>query len=487
MSLDRRSFLLGTGLSVAVAATGTLPAAAAEPDWAALRRKLTGQLVLPAESGYGDAKLGYFTMYDRHRPAAVARCARPEDVQACVETAAANSFSVAARSGGHSYAGYSTPDRGLIVDVSRMNSVEVRPDGTVVVGAGARLFDVYNAIARAGRLLPGGTCPSVGIAGLALGGGLGVISRKYGLTCDRLVSARIVTPDGLLRTVSATSNPDLFWALRGGGGGNFGIVTSFTFQTAPSRDFTTFELGFPSAAHVAVIDTWQRWSQEVPEDLWSTVVLGSGSAPYVHVSGTYAGPLATANGFLDTLVRRIGSQPTSRTVRNQTYLDTMVWAAECEPTNGGCTPNWNGGGGTLGRGTYVATSRMITKPIPDPRAFASLVTGAPGMLTLLESMGGAIARGDSAFGHRTALGSIQLIKGVSGGDEAGARASLRPVRDELGRTFGETGYVNYIDPQMPNWAQAYYGANLSRLRAIAAKYDPNGVFRGPQSLTVARR
>ncbi|MFC0111017.1 FAD-binding oxidoreductase [Kibdelosporangium aridum] len=482
MTLDRRRFLQTAGLGV-VAATTSLPAFAAahpkaEPDWAALRGKLSGQLFLPADSGYNDAKLGFFTMYDRHRPAAVARCTRQEDVQACIETAVTNAFPLAARSGGHSYAGYSTLDRGLVIDVSRMNSVEVRPDGTVVVGAGARLFDVYNAVAKAGRLLPGGTCPSVGIAGLTLGGGIGVIGRKYGLTCDRLTNARIVTPDGTIR--DAAASPDLFWALRGGGGGNFGIVTSFTFQTAPSHDFTTFNLSFPSGASAAVVNAWQTWCQEVPDELWSQLSVSGNT----QVEGTFAGPANQVQGLLDTFVRRVGSQPTGRDVREGSYFDTMVSFAHCEPSNGGCTPSWNGGGGGLGRGTYVATSRILTKQIADPQAFVRLLSSVPGMLTLLDSFGGAIARGDSAFPHRAGIASIQLIKWVNNGDEAGARAAMNPVRDELGRMFGESAYVNYIDPQMPNWANAYYGPNLSRLRSIAAKYDPGKVFRYGQSLHV---
>ncbi|MCE7011096.1 FAD-binding protein [Kibdelosporangium philippinense] len=483
MTLDRRRFLLTAGLGVA-AATASLPAIAAahpkaEPDWAALRSKLSGQLFLPADSGYNDAKLGFFTMYDRHRPAAVARCTRQEDVQACVATAVANDFPLAARSGGHSYAGYSTPDRGLVIDISRMNTVEVRPDGTVVVGAGARLFDIYSAVAKAGRLLPGGTCPSVGIAGLTLGGGLSAIGRKYGLTCDRLVNARIITPDGTIREASAT--PDLFWALRGGGGGNFGVVTSFTFQTAPSHNFTTFNLSFPAQASAAVVHTWQTWCQEVPDELWSQI----GVSGNTQLAGTFAGPPNQLQGFLDTFIRRVGSQPTGRDVRERSYFDTMVSFAGCEPSNGGCTPSWNGGGGRLDRGTYVATSRILTKPAADPQAFVNLLNSVPGMYTLLDSFGGAIARGgDAAFPHRKGIASIQLIKGVNNGDEAAARAAMRPVRDELGRMFGESAYVNYIDPQMPNWANAYYGANLARLRSIAAKYDPGKVFRYGQSLHV---
>src|SRR6185312_14675612 len=133
-----------------------------------------------------------------------------------------------------------------------LNKVDVQ-GGKAVIGAGAKLQDVYAGLARAGRCLPAGTCPSVGIAGLTLGGGIGVLSRKYGLTCDRLVSARVVTADGALRTVSSSAEPELFWALRGGGGGNFGIVTSFSFDTVPAPQLTVFELGFPAGSAPEVL------------------------------------------------------------------------------------------------------------------------------------------------------------------------------------------------------------------------------------------
>ena len=125
-------------------------------------------------------------------------------------------FAVATRSGGHSYAGYSTPSKGLVLDLSRLTTIRATADGMVRIGAGARLAHVYAALGRIGRCLPGGSCPTVGIGGLTLGGGVGFLTRAHGLTCDRLVAADVVTPDGVLRHVSATDEPDLFWALRGG-------------------------------------------------------------------------------------------------------------------------------------------------------------------------------------------------------------------------------------------------------------------------------
>ncbi|WP_218026754.1 FAD-binding oxidoreductase [Nocardia inohanensis] len=254
MAIDRRTVLRASGVVAVSAALGAWTAggrqqaesAPGQLDWAGLRNRLSGSLLLPQDSGYERAKLAFNPRFDDRRPAAVAKCGTVSDVQACVTAAAGTGITVAARSGSHSYAGYSTPDDGLIIDVGGLDGVEVRSDGTAVIGAGARLMPVYAGLADAGRCLPAGSCPTVGIAGLTLGGGIGVLAGKYGLTCDSLVSAEIVTADGTVRTASATSEPDLFWALRGGGGGNFGVVTSFTFRTQPAPRPAVAKLLFPA-------------------------------------------------------------------------------------------------------------------------------------------------------------------------------------------------------------------------------------------------
>ncbi|MFB7268532.1 FAD-binding oxidoreductase, partial [Streptomyces nojiriensis] len=159
------------------------------------------------------------------------------DVAVCLDFARRSAAPVVPRGGGHSYAGWSTRSAGLVVDTGAMAAVSVDggegEGGGVRIGAGARLGDVHAVLAPHGRSVPTGLCPSVGIAGLTLGGGLGLASRAYGTTADRLTGARVVTPDGIVREVSADRDPELFWALRGGGGGNFGVVTEFRFRTHP--------------------------------------------------------------------------------------------------------------------------------------------------------------------------------------------------------------------------------------------------------------
>ncbi|WIY00343.1 FAD-binding oxidoreductase [Amycolatopsis mongoliensis] len=464
--MDRRTFLRVSGAVPVAGMAGWPP----PDDWQRLRRRLSGPLFRPGDPGYPEAKQGFFTMYDDRMPAAVVGAARVEDVQEVIGFAARHRLPVAARSGGHSYPGYSTVDGGIVVDLSRFCGIEVRPDGRAVIGAGARLGPIAATLAARGRVLPAGTCETVGIAGLTLGGGLGLVDRKYGLTCDQLEAARIVTADGRVRTASATAEPDLFWALRGGGGGNFGIVTGFTFRTVPAADVATFALDFPDGTQAALLGAWQEWLPGLPDELWSGMDLAAGRAG---VSGTFLGPETRLTELLDDLVRRVGTPPGGRRSRVTDHLSAMRSFDTREATV---------------REAYVGTSRMLTRPVADPAAVAEVLTRDPGVDTLVDSAGGAIARvgaRETAFPHRKALASFQFLHGAAPGEgsEAGARRSLAAVRDGLGPEFGTTGYVNYLDPEMPDWAEAYYGVNLPRLRAVARKYDPRGIFAFPQGLS----
>jgi FAD/FMN-containing dehydrogenase len=449
--------------------------AAIAPDWEGLRSKVAG-LSQPGSPDYDLARRSYNTLFDRRKPAAVATVQTPEQVQACVEVARQSYLPIAARSGGHSYAGYSVPDSGLVVDLKAMNRVDIQ-GATATIGAGARLFDVYTALAQAGRCIPAGSCPSVGIGGFTLGGGIGVLSRKFGLTCDKLTAIQIVTADGMLRDVTADTDPDLFWALRGGGGGNFGIVTSFTFATDPAPDLVVFQLTFPAGAAPAVVGAWQNWVAQAPTDLWSNCIVAAGSPPQARVGGAFAGSQATLNQLLDTLVKAVGTRPTNRMVGQRRYLDAMRYFGGC--SNRSCAPE------TQPREAFVASSRILTKPISDPAELTNLLHGRVDLDILLDSLGGAVAAvkpADTAFPHREALATVQIYqKAAPDGQEAAAQA-IAEVRDGVGKLGARGGYVNYIEAAMPDWGVLYYDANLSRLRDVARRYDPDRVFTFAQSI-----
>jgi len=461
MGITRRTFLQGTALTVAGLGMGA-GTATADTNWAKLRKRLGNRLVLPQDSGYDQLRLPFNSLYTHRRPAAIARCVRPEDVQACLDFASHERIPIAARSGKHSYAGYSVPENGLVVDLGGLSEVRVR-GSSAQVGAGARLIDVYEGVGAAGQALPAGSCGTVGIGGLTLGGGIGVIGRKYGLTCDHLTSARIVTPDGCLRTVNAHQEPDLFWALRGGGGGNFGIVTSFTFRTDPAPNLALFSLQYPAGATADVFDAWQEWIATTPDELWSGCgISATGGPSTIGFDGTYAGPAKDLHRLLD----RMPSGGT-RTVREMTYLEAMRFFAG--------PPDFPGE-------AFVASSRMLYRRVPGTR-IADLVDGERDGFLQLDSWGGALSRvapDATAFPHRDAKMSAQTYVFVRNRTEAEARALLATWRDGLGA--GNTGYVNYIDPEMPDWPTAYYGRNLARLRRVARRYDPDRVLAFPQGI-----
>ncbi|WP_410569287.1 FAD-binding oxidoreductase [Amycolatopsis sp. cmx-4-61] len=456
--------------STAPATTASAPPASrlptAPPNWDDLRTQLTGGLLRPGSDGYDTAKRGFNPLFDGNNPVAVATASSVQDVQTCLRTAAGR-VTIAARSGGHSYAGYSVPGGGLVIDVAGLNKIDVQ-GGKAVIGAGAKLKDVYAALAQAGRVLPAGSCPTVGIAGLTLGGGIGVLARKYGLTCDHLSSAQVVVADGRALTASAGSEPDLFWALRGGGGGNFGVVTEFTFDTDPApEELTVFSLRFPAGSASSVLAAWQQWIAAMPPELWANLVLSGGSPVQCRVGGCYVGGTAGLNTLLNNLTTNAGARPAQRTVKTLDYLGAMKYFE-----------------GSSNRQSFVASSRMITTPV-DAAKVVAVADGKQGMDLLIDGLGGAVAspaKDATAFWHRDALASVQIYAPATAKTRAKVTQAVGDVVTGLAAAGAGGGYVNYIDPALPDWKTAYYGDNAKRLQDVSQKYDPQNVFRFGQGV-----
>lgn len=458
------------------APVGTAPA-----DWNALGRGLQGKLIRPGEAGYDDARRLYITRFDGIRPAGIAYCAVAQDVQECVRFARLTGTPLAVRSGGHGYAGWST-GTGLVIDVSAMNAISVA-DGRATVGAGARIADVYDRLAQDGVSIPAGSCPSVGMGGQTLGGGLGVVARKYGLTCDVLEGVRIVTADGRLLDCDQGHGSELYWACRGGGGGNFGVAVEFDFRTHPASDVVIFFYRWPWSSGAAVLGAWQDWLGNLPDELWSTLHLDGGAG--IQVGGLYLGDAGDCTKLVEGLVGQAG-EPSSRFLRQVTYrhaMDVMGGCstysqAQCHRQGAlpGRTPE-----GLLSREDFIAKSHMIGRPLPATgiQELLNRFGSAPGRAVLLDSLGGAVGRipiDGTAFPHRSALFSVQYVTAPTD------RPWLRDVHSAMSRYAGTTAYVNYVDPELPDWHQAYYGPNSERLRKVKAAYDPDGLFRFPQAI-----
>ncbi len=493
----------GQGSSTSAVSPSSSPAAGppAAADWTALGHDLSGSLIRPGDSGYATAKELFDPRFDSLQPAGIAYCHQPQDVSACLAFARRYGVPVAARCGGHSYAGWSSTS-GLIVDVTAMSQVSLSGT-TATVGAGTRLIDLYSGLAGQGRAVPGGSCPTVGLSGLALGGGIGVVGRAYGLTCDNVQSLQIVTADGQVRTADASTNPDLYWACRGGGGGNFGIVTSFTFRTHPAGDIVLFFLSWPWSQAAKVIAGWQSWAPHEPDELWSNLHLSAstgGSVPSIQVGGTYLGSASAAAAELEKLYAAVGSDPSSPYVETTTWLHAMLVEAGCAdltPTE--CHLPTQVSGGQLSRSSEYAKSDFFTTPLSSSaigtllsgvEKFSSAggASGASGGIAL-DALGGAINRvapGDTAFVHRDALFDAQYTTTWPGGAPAAAvsrqQAWQRSFWQSMRPFASGQAYQNYIDPDLPNWQQAYYGANYTRLAQIKATYDPHRLFTFPQAV-----
>jgi FAD/FMN-containing dehydrogenase len=527
-AMDRRAFLRRTGTATAaLGATALVGATAActsspghssssggstttpttrgtsttePPQWSALAGMLTGSVVVPGDAAYPNSALLYNEVFSP-QPAAIAYCATPVDVQRCVAYARDHGVQLTARSGGHSYAGYSSCP-GLVIDVSLLNAVAVQSGRQLAtVGAGAQLIDVYSQLGASGLLLPGGSCPTVGIAGLALGGGIGVFGRAYGMTCDNIASLSIVTAEGSLRRCSPSSNSDLYWASRGGGGGNFGIVTSFTFTVHPIPSVTLFTLEWPWAEAATVLDSWMRWIPSTPNELWSNCQLasnGTASGGTLKVTGVFAGSTGACASALAPLLSAVGATPTDRFVGPENYLQAMLIEAGCEGlTVGQCHLPSRNQGGTLSRSAYTAKSTFIDSALPASgtsamiAAVEALSTEVPGVGggIVFDSYGGVInepAPGATAFVHRGAIACAQYS--VTYASASPSPAVVGAAKNWLEQTqsrfapYAQGAYQNYIDPTLPDWAEAYYGTNLPRLRKVKGVYDGDDVFHFAQSI-----
>jgi hypothetical protein len=424
-------------------------------------------------SGYNAARVLYNARFDGVKPQAVVYCESLADVQKTVRWARRHHVHIVPRSGGHSYGGYSTTASGVIVDVSRLKAISLTADKRAAVGAGAELIDVYSALAPHGRTVPAGTCPSVGIAGLALGGGVGFLARKFGLTCDNLLEATVVLADGTAVVANAHRHPDLYWALRGGGGGNFGIVTRLVFRTRPVGEVATYSLAWRWSDARRVVAAWQKLAPHAPDELFC--VLNLNSAPAIISAGQFAGTEARMRELLQPLVD--AAPPTRYTTVTRSYLSAVhMWA--------GCATL------TLchaaGRSTFAAKSSYANRPL-SAAGIDALVHGmetytGPGSgIVLLDSSGGAInrvPRAATAFVHRDALFSLQFLTYSMPPNVAWLRSYYAAMRPHL----SAFAYQNYIDPELPHWQRAYYGSNLPRLQRIKRRYDPQNVFHGPQTI-----
>jgi FAD/FMN-containing dehydrogenase len=425
-------------------------------------------VILP-DSGaqFATAKQVFNTNYSGSTPSAVVTPTSVADVQKAMAFAAAHNLKVAPRSGGHSYVGASTANGTMVLDLRQLSG-GINYDagsGHVTVTPATSLYALHQALAAAGRGIPTGTCPSVGAAGHALGGGLGAQSRHAGLMCDQLVSASVVLPGGQTVTASAANQPDLFWALRGGGGGNFGVTTSLTFATFATSDVDLVNLNFPPQSFAQVLLGWQSWLRTADRNSWA-LADATVDALGTHCRIMATCPAGSGNSVASAITSAVGMQPTGTENHTFNYLDLVRYLAV-----GNLNPS------PLG---YVGGSDVFTTITPAAaKGIASAVDafprGAGRALAIMHALDGALASvapGATAFPWRQQSSLVQWYVETSG-DPAAATGWLNTAHQAV-QPYSVGGYVNYLEANQP--ASRYFGTNLSRLTAVKQKYDPGRIM-----------
>ncbi|MEJ7797465.1 MAG: FAD-dependent oxidoreductase [Solirubrobacteraceae bacterium] len=487
----RREFVRGGAAAIAVAsASGLLSGgvcAAAPPASTTeeLRRRLRGSLVGPSDDGWGEARALRNPRLDLS-PRAIAFCESASDVSEVVRFARRRGWPVSARGGRHSFAGYGNVVGAIVADVSRIDAVTLERDRPIVrVGGGANVLDVYRDLVLGGGMaLPIGTCPTVGVSGLVLGGGFGRLMRRYGITSDSLRSATVVLADGRIVRCSETIRSDLFWALRGGGAG-YAIVTEMRLDVRRPSDPIVFSLTFPWERAGAALNTWQRSLPQAGRELAYgrfRALCQPDGALTATASGHWYGPESALRTLLAPL---LAVQPSRASIRRRAFAEAALPDATRRSPQGELSaavarfPNYQ-------RSDFF-DELLSTQAIGALLARIEAWPGRGGHGheggVQLDALGAQINRprpGATAFvhrGHRFHCAYLSFWGSADAPDRAAACAQwVRETHAALRPSASGAAYQNYIDPELAGSQQAYYGSNLQRLTAIKRRYDPSGRF-----------
>ncbi|GIF07054.1 FAD-binding dehydrogenase [Actinoplanes siamensis] len=481
---------------------GAAPAGAAPygADWDGLRRHLDGDLARPGDPAYQNARRLASAQYDVIRPAAVTYCASTRDVQRVIRFAGHHGIPVAVRSGGHSFGGFST-GRGIVLDVSRLDHLATG-GGTVVAGPGVQQVDALHRLAPRGLMLAGGVCPNVCLGGFVQGGGIGFLTRSQGLACDRLISATVVLADGRVVRASRDEHPDLLWALRGGGGGNFGVVTRYELAPVHVTSMVNYTLTWPWERALEVIDAWQSWAVSAPGELGASLgvldVDAGRSQPQVTVYGAWFGRPDRLDVLLDALETGAGTPAVTRSVQQHPAYEAMMqWYGCADLSADQCHRVGYAPDAMLPRTNFYATrNRMFARTLPPRDLRRALDVFAadrrPGQFRLFyfETLGGvsgARRRTDTAYVHRDSVlvGGYALSltdPAFTAADVAAGRRWLADGLTALDPASQHESYQNFIDPELDDWRAAYYAENYRRLSDVKHRYDPHRFFRFAQGI-----
>ncbi|MCZ2805564.1 FAD-binding oxidoreductase [Modestobacter sp. VKM Ac-2983] len=451
------------------------------PALDSLTTQVDGRVVRPGDEAYEEARHVYNAMIDAH-PAVVVRCAGTADVVATVRCAAGSGSPLAVRGGGHSVPGFGTADDAVVADLSGMQAVDVDDETrTATVGGGATWGRFNDVTAAHGLATTGGIVSTTGVGGLTLGGGIGYLARGYGLSCDNLLSAEVVTADGTVVTASASEHPDLFWALQGGGG-NFGVVTRFTFRLHPVTTVLGGPMFFELADGAAVLAHFRDFIRTAPREYGGFpafqiapplpfVPQDRVGEPFVAVVSCWTGSAAEGEQVLD------GLRQVARPVAE--HVGPMPYAALNSAFDGLVPP-----------GLQHYWKAAFVRELTDD-AIAAHMEHGPKVPTVnstvhLYPINGAvhdIAADATAFGHRDAA-FAPVIAGMwpDPADNERNTAWVREYHAAIAPHSEEGGYVNFASADDQPRAGANYGANHARLREVKRRYDPDNLFHLNQNI-----
>ncbi|MBA8825600.1 FAD/FMN-containing dehydrogenase [Saccharopolyspora lacisalsi] len=438
-----------------------------------LRDRFDGAVLTPGDPDYEDARSVFNAMIDS-RPQVIAQCEHKQDIRTALEFARHHDLGVAVRSGGHSVAGASLVEDGLVIDMRRINAVSVDPEHrTATVGGGAAWRDFDRATQPYGLLTTGGRVSTTGVAGLTLGGGSGWVERKYGLACDNLLSVDLVTADGREVRADERENPELFWALHGGGG-NFGIVTSMTFRLHHEPEFSMALLLWPADEGSRVTGHYRDFMEAAPDELGGGLLYLTGPpeefVPRSLVGTLCCAVLVTDLGGEEDLRTRIAPlldlRPAARMITEIPYADLQCMLDD-----------------PAGYRNYWSAEYLHELPDEAVELFCArahdMIVPSPSQHALVR-WGGAVARGDGtgAMSNRDVPWVVHpLGLWESPEDDAAAKRWTRGVRDDLRPWTTGAVYLNFIGDEGADRVIAGYGReNYERLSRIKAEYDPGNVF-----------
>jgi FAD/FMN-containing dehydrogenase len=434
-----------------------------------------GTVVTPADGRYEQARRIWNERFDC-RPDAVVYPRDTAEVAAAVSYARDNSVPFRIRSGGHNVEGFCVLDGGLVIDMSQLTDMSVSRDGSrATVSPGVLLGDVYANLWDAGTTIPAGVCPDVRIGGHVLGGGVGMMVRSRGMLVDSLVSLTMVDAQGNVLEVDDHSHPDLMWACRGGGGGNFGIATSFTFEPKPVADVTLATMKWDWDGGISVLDAWQHWIIEADPRVNSRFTVWPSPAGFVMSTALFEGSTEEWREAAKSLTDRF--PPREHEIRTIPYIDTVGAFSEKVPSIRAKFVPALSAGPVCGEG--LKTLEHWHRDAP------------PGVKTGFYGMGGAVlnpaAAGRSAFAHRDSLFCVEYLgHWHDQGDDAKHLTWLAGIREDMHEFMTGGAYVNSPDRDLPDYLHAYYGDNLPRLTDVKRRYDPGEVFSFEQSIPTHR-